>query len=84
MSRDPLVAELVDRLVEVRCAGLLRENRELRERLAVERRRSAAPPSPAPPAPAPPPRPLFPRFAPPPPARPRLRLLAGGAEEAGR
>jgi hypothetical protein len=77
MSRDPLVAELVDRLVEIRCAGLLRENRELRERLAAERRRPAQPPLASTPAP----RPLFPRFGAVAPARPRLRLLDGGAAE---
>ncbi|MDW5597642.1 hypothetical protein VSS74_25045 [Conexibacter stalactiti] len=91
MSRDPLVAELVDRLVEIRCAGLLRENRELRERLAVRGVAAPAParsPAPEPQAPDMPeasgaPRPLFPRFTPAPPARarPRLRLVAGGAEE---
>lgn len=66
MSRDLLVAELIDRLVETRCAGLLRENRELRARLAAQEARSA-------------PHPLL-RL----PVRPRLRVVAGGAEEARR
>ncbi|HST41330.1 MAG TPA: hypothetical protein VLK58_17565 [Conexibacter sp.] len=79
MSRDPLVAELVDRLVEIRCAGLLRENRELRAQLAAAG--GAAPGPPDLPAASGAPRPLFPRFTPAPPARPRLRLVAGGAEE---
>lgn len=84
MSRDPLVAELVDRLVEIRCAGLLRENRELRAQLAAAG--GAAPGPPDLPVVSGAPRPLFPRFTPAPPARParahpRLRLVAGGAEE---
>lgn len=42
MSRDRIVEELVDRLLEARHAELVAENRALRARLAVEQARRTA------------------------------------------
>ncbi|ADB50182.1 hypothetical protein [Conexibacter woesei] len=52
MSRDPTVAELLDRLAAARLTELVRENRELRARLAAAAPPRAAAPPGLPPAPA--------------------------------
>lgn len=48
MSRDRIVEELVDRLMEARHAELVAENRALRARLAAEQARRIALASPGP------------------------------------
>ncbi|MDO8209275.1 hypothetical protein [Conexibacter sp. CPCC 206217] len=70
MSRDPLVAELVEQLVAIRFAELVRENRALRARLAAELVRGG-------PAPL---RPASALVKPTP--RPRLRLVPSHADGA--